>query len=54
MAVLEKLKNREIKKQLKQKEQKLVEANKQTKALDNSTDDINEILDNLKPARLKK
>ena len=45
---------REIKKQLKQKEQKLAEANKQTETLDNSTDDINKILDNLKPSKLNK
>ena len=45
---------REIKKQLKQKEQKLSEANKQTETLDNSTDDINKILDNLKPSKLNK
>ena len=45
---------REIKKQLKQKEQKLAETNKQTETLDNSTDDINKILDNLKPSKLNK
>ena len=45
---------REMKKQLKQKEQKLLEANKQTKTLDNSTNDINNILDNLKPTKLNK
>ena len=45
---------REIKKQLKQKEQKLAEANKQTETLDNSTNDINKILDNLKPSKLNK
>ena len=45
---------REIKKQLKQKEQKLEKANIQTKILDNSSKDINEILNNLKPAKLNK
>lgn len=45
---------REIKKQLKQKEQKLEKANNQTKILDNSSNDINKILDSLKPAKLKK
>ena len=45
---------REIKKQLKQKEQKLTEANNQTKTLDNKSADITEILDNLKPSKLNK
>lgn len=45
---------REIKKQLKQKEQKLTEANKQTKTLDNKSDNITEILDNLKSSKLNK
>jgi len=45
---------REIKKQLKQKEQKLEKANTQTKILDNSSNDINEILNSLKPTRLNK
>ena len=45
---------REIKKQLKQKEQKLEKANEQTKTLDNTSKDINEILDNLKPTKLNK
>ena len=45
---------REIKKQLKQKEQKLEKANNQTKILDNSSNDINEILNNLKPTKLNK
>ena len=45
---------REIKKQLKQKEQKLTEANKQTKTLDNKSANITEILDNLKSSRLNK
>ena len=45
---------REIKKQLKQKEQKLEEANNQTKQLDNSSKDINTILNNLKPTLMNK
>ena len=45
---------RQIKKQLEQKEKKLAEANNQTKKLDNTTKDINAILDNLKPTRLNK
>lgn len=45
---------REIKKQLKQKEQKLEKANTQTKELDNTSNDINTILDNLKPTKLNK
>ncbi len=45
---------REIKKQLKQKEQKLEKANNQTKILDNSSNDINEILNSLKPTKLNK
>lgn len=45
---------REIKKQLKQKEQKLEKANTQTKRLDNASNDINTILDNLKPTKLNK
>ena len=45
---------RQIKKQLEQKEKKLAEANKQTKKLDNTTNDINFILDNLKPTKLNK
>lgn len=45
---------RKFKKQLEQKEQKLEKANNQTKKLDNTTKDINQILDNLKPARLSK
>ena len=44
----------EIKRQLEQKEQKLANANKQTKKLDNSTETINDILDNLKPTKLNK
>lgn len=45
---------REIKKQLKQKEQKLEKANTQTKKLDNTSKDINTILDNLKPTLMNK
>ena len=45
---------REVKKQLEQKEKKLAEANNQTKKLDNTTKDINSILDNLKPTKLNK
>ena len=44
---------REIKKQLKQKEQKLEKANNQTKILDNSSNDIKEILNSLKPTKQK-
>lgn len=39
---------------LKQKEQKLTEANTQTKKLDNTSNDINTILDNLKPTLMNK
>ncbi len=45
---------RDIKKQLKQKEQKLTEANNQTKTLDNKSANITEILDKLKPSKLNK
>lgn len=45
---------REIKKQLKQKEQKLEKANNQTKILDNSSNDIKEILNDLKSTKLNK
>lgn len=45
---------REIKKQLKQKEQKLEKANTQTKKIDNTSNDINTILDNLKPTLMNK
>ncbi len=45
---------REIKKQLKQKEQKLEKANIQTRELDNSSKDINEIINNLKPTLMNK
>jgi plasmid recombination enzyme len=44
----------EIKKNIQKKKQKLAEANKQTKALDNESNDIKEILDNLKPSKLNK
>ena len=45
---------RQIKKQQEKKEQKLFEANNQIKKLDNTSKDINEILDNLKPTKLNK
>ena len=45
---------KEIKKQLKQKEQKLEKAHNQTKILDNSGNDIKEILNNLKSTKLNK
>jgi len=45
---------REVKKQYEKKEKKLAEANKQTNRLDNTTKDINQILDNLKPAKFNK
>lgn len=45
---------RKIKKQLEQKEQKLAKANEQTKKVDNTSKDINEILDNLKSTKLNK
>ena len=45
---------REIKKQLKQKEQKLEKANTQTKELDNTSKDIDKILESLKPTKLNK
>ena len=45
---------REIKKQLAKKEQKLEEAITQTKELDNTSKDINVILNNLKPTKLNK
>ena len=45
---------REIKKQLVKKEQKLEKANNQTKILDNSSNDIKEILNNLKYTKLNK
>ena len=45
---------REIKKQLAKKEQKLEKANNQTKKLDNTSRDIDKILDSLKPTKLNK
>ncbi len=45
---------REIKKQLSKKEQKLEKENTQTKKIDNSSNDINTILDNLKPTLMNK
>ena len=45
---------REIKKQLTKKEQKLEKANIQTRELDNTSKDINTILDNLKPTLMNK
>lgn len=45
---------REIKKQIEKKEQKLAQANTQTKKLDSASKDINVILDSLKPAKLNK
>ena len=45
---------REIKKQLAKKEQKLQEANNQTKKLDNASNDVTTILDNLKPSKLNR
>ena len=43
-----------MKKHLAEKEKKLDKANKQTDKLDNTTKDINQILDNLKPAKFNK
>ena len=45
---------RKIKKQLKQKEQKLAKANNKTQQLDNTSTSINLILDNLKPTKINK
>lgn len=45
---------REIKNQIAKKEQKLQEANNQTQKLDIASNDINAILDNLKPSKLNK
>ena len=45
---------RNIKKQLAEKEKKLDKANIQTNKLDNTTKDINQILDNLKSAKFNK
>lgn len=40
--------------EIEQKEQKLTEANNQTKTLDNKSANVTEILDNLKPSKLNK
>lgn len=45
---------KKIKKQLDKNAQKLAEVNNQTEKLDNSTKDINSILDKLKPSKLNK
>ena len=45
---------REIKRQLEKKEERLKEANTQTKKIDNTSKDINKILDSLKPTKLNK
>ena len=45
---------KDYRKQLKRKEQKLAKANEQTEKLDNSSKDINRILDNLKPTLMNK
>jgi len=45
---------RKIKKQMQEKERKLEKANKQTIKLDTASNNINEILDNLKPTKLNK
>ena len=45
---------KKIKKQLDKNVQKLAEANNQTEKLDNSSKDINSILDKLKPSKLNK
>ena len=45
---------RGMKKQLKQKEQKLEKANTQTKAIYNISNDVDKILDNLKPTLMNK
>jgi len=45
---------RKIKNQIAKKEQKLQEANNQTQKLDIASNDINNILDNLKPTKLNK
>ena len=45
---------RNIKKQLAEKAKKLAKANKQTNKLDNTTKDIDQILNNLKPAKFNK
>ena len=45
---------RKIKKQMKEKEQKLEKANNQTIKLDTTSNEINKLLDNLKPTKLNK
>ena len=45
---------REMKKRLEQERKKLENANKQTKKIDNSSKDIVELLDNLKPMPFNK
>ena len=45
---------REIKRQLEKKEERLKEANTQTKKIDNTSKDIDKILDSLKPTKLNK
>ena len=45
---------REVKKQLAKKEQKLEKANTQTKAIDNISNDVDKILNNLKPTLMSK
>ena len=45
---------REIKRQLAKKEQKLEQSNTQTKTLDNTSNDIDKVLDSLKPTKLNK
>ena len=45
---------KKIKKQLEKKAQKLAEVNNQTEKLDNSSKNINSILDKLKPSKLNK
>ena len=44
----------DIKKNIEKNTQKLAEANKQTKTLDNESNDIKEMLSNLKPSKLNK
>ena len=45
---------RKIKKQLAKKEEKLQEANNQTRIIDNASNDLTTILDNLKPSKLNR
>lgn len=45
---------RQVKKQLAKKEQKLEKANVQTKELDNTSQNINKILESLKPTLINK